>query len=291
MQTIFVGGFLRTGTTLVQSILCSGKAVNPMVGECVYLRGLVETYLRCLSLYDEHMKDYFETAEALRDFCAGQAEQFLDHAWRRFGEPEVLVLKHPQLTRYFPPLHVLLPQARFVVCLRDPRDVVASAVTARQKGASEFGTRPPEEIAASLVQTYLPCLGSQAPSFHRQTAYLRYESLVRDPGRVIGKLAAFTGIDLSGFDAEAEKPCARWRLDGSKTQGQPFHSALYEQTISDAHIGRYREVLSEAEAAAVARACGPLFGLFCEAPSVFAVARPAGGGDPQAGVQVRELDA
>jgi len=30
---VFIGGFLRTGTTLLQTILCSSPQGNPMIGE------------------------------------------------------------------------------------------------------------------------------------------------------------------------------------------------------------------------------------------------------------------
>jgi len=271
MQAIFVGGFLRSGTTLVQSVLCSGKGAGPMIGECVFLRGVVETYLRSLSLFEAHTKDYFDTPEDLRGYCADQAGQFLEHTWRRLGEPEALVLKHPQLTRYFPPLHALLPQARMVVCLRNPRDAVASSVAAQRRGAREFGTKGPVEIAADLLETYLPCFASRAPSCHAQTAYLVYESLVTDPCAVIPRLGRFTGIDLTGFDPASDRPLAGWPLDPSKQAGQPFHSELFSQGVTDSHVGRYREILSDSDLARIEEVCAPLLALLARAPPAFAV--------------------
>lgn len=269
MQPIFVGGFLRSGTSLVQSLLCAGKGAGPMIGECVYLRGVVETYLRSLSLFDAHTKDYFDSPDDLRQFCADQAGQFLEQTWRRLGKPEFLVLKHPQLTRYFPPLHALLPQARLIVCIRDPRDTVASAIAARRRGAREFGTQAPAEIAASVLATYLPCFGSRVPSCHQQTAYVKYEGLVQDPAAVVPRLARFTGIDLSDFDPAADRPLARWRLDGSKREGQPFHSELFSETIKASHVGRFHDVLSDAELAQVEFECEPLLALLARATSIF----------------------
>ena len=269
MQPVFVGGFLRSGTTLVQSILCSGAGAGPMIGECVYLRGVVETYLRSLSLFDAHTKDYFDTPEDLRRFCAGQAKEFLEHTWRRMGEPAFLVLKHPQLTRYFPPLHALVPEARLIVCLRDPRDAVASAIAAQRRGAGEFGKKGPAEIAADLFETYLTCFGSRVRSCLEQTAYVRYETLVKDPAAVIPRLGRFAGIDLAGFDPTADRPLARAQLDSSKQPGQPFHSDLFAEPIKDSHVGRYRETLTEAELARVEEACAPLLDLLARAPSVF----------------------
>jgi len=242
-----------------------------MVGECVYLRGVVETYLRSLALFEAHTKDYFDSPEDLRQFCAGEADRFLQHAWRRLGQPEFLVLKHPQLTRYFPPLHALLPEARLIVCLRDPRDAVASAVAAQLRGAQEFGDKAPAAIAASLLETYLACFGSRVRSCHEQTAYVRYEGLVQDPANVVPRLARFTGIDLSGFDPAADRPFAGWQLDASKRKGQPFHSKLFSEPITDSHVGDYRDILSDADLAAVETVCAPLLALLARAPAVFTV--------------------
>lgn len=60
-------------------------------------------------------------------------------------------------------------------------------------------------------------------------------------------------------------------MDASKSEGQPFHSALFSETIKDSHVGRFREALSEAELAQVERECEPLLTLLARAPSIFTV--------------------
>ncbi len=103
----------------------------------------------------------------------------------------------------------------------------------------------------------------------QQTAYVKYEGLVQDPTAVLPRLARFTGLDLSDFDPAADRPLARWQLDGSKREGQPFHSELFSETIKASHVGRFRDVLSEAELAQVERECEPLLALLSRAPSIF----------------------
>jgi hypothetical protein len=100
--------------------------------------------------------------------------------------------------------------------------------------------------------------------------------LVREPSKVIPKLAAFTGIDLGSVGADAAAPDSDWTPDGSKADGQPFYSELYGKAISPEHIGRHVDVLSKDEIAAVERACAPLFNFYKVDNSVF-FAKPVQG--------------
>ena len=150
-----------------------------------------------------------------------------------------------------------------MISLRDPRDTIASAITARNRGAQELLDKTPAQLAAGLTSFYLSCLGSCDVSFQHQLAYVKYEDLVREPAKVIPKLEAFTEIDLSDVDPDDKiGSTSQWVLDGSKTEGQPFYSELYGKAISPERIGRHVDVLSKDEIAAVERACAPLFSFY-----------------------------
>ena len=243
-----------------------------MIGEVVFLHGIAVNYQSSLELFDLHSKDYFDDREHLRKVCADSAIRFLDMTRARYGDPEFLVLKYPQLTPLFPYLHQLLPDAKFLVSLRDPCDAVASAVVAQRKGAREFADAKPAEIADFLTKSYLRCLLCTDQSFAARTAYAKYEHLVSDPASVIEKLHRFTEIDFSGVDPHQSAAQSGWAPDMDLMRNQPTLSELHGKAISSTRIGRYVEVLSEAEAKDVEAIGKQLLDFYELDHSVFGVA-------------------
>ena len=96
------------------------------------------------------------------------------------------MLKYPQLTRLFTYLRQILPEAKFVISLRDSRDGVASTVVSQREGA-------PVSANARSCQSAVP-----------GTVLLRLYDLfeIRLPGRnlaaAIERLERFRGIDFTG---------------------------------------------------------------------------------------------
>ncbi len=116
-------------------------------------------------MFDLHSRDYFDDREQLNEFCAAETVRFLEMTNAHFGNPKFLVLKYPLLTRLFTYLDQLLPEAKFVISLRDPRDHVASAVASQQESAPVFANASSGQIAESFTETYMRCLLCPKPSF------------------------------------------------------------------------------------------------------------------------------
>lgn len=260
MGLVFIGGYLRTGTTMLQTVLCSSPECNPMIGEAIFLRGIVETYWRCLEMFDLHAKYYFSDKEDLRQLCEKYVRDFVKKTARRYDDPKHLVLKHPQLTYCFPLLHELVREARFLVVVRDPRDIVASAVTAQARGANEFEGETPQDIACCVFDYYWACLTCQSDTFRRNTMYVKYEELVQSPEDVVETIQEFTGIDLSQFDPAMGNVRTEVEFDNHKNR--PLHSKRYGKGISPARVGRFADVLEQKVIADIERICRPLFEMF-----------------------------
>lgn len=235
-----------------------------MIGEAIHLRGLIESYWRGLDMFDQHSRFYFDDREELRRFCAGQVCQFLDTSREHLGNPRHLILKHPQLTVHFPLLFELVPKARFLVIVRDPRDTVASAVTSQRKGALEFGNSTPVDIAKKILTYLKPCVLCSNPGFKKNTLYVKYESLVRDPVAVSAIIQEFTGIKLDGFDPNVGSEDQEWLQ-----QDSPFYSEHYGNAITDKRIGRYKDVLSKEDIQKIDEVCIPILDLLASVGPTF----------------------
>lgn len=188
---VFVLGFPRSGTTLLERILAS----HPQIVSAEEREYLAEPAAQLLS-----DKAGFERLQSLSDteLAALRAAY-----WTRVREDGVVfddkyfVDKLPLNTLKIPLLRRLFPAARIVLAVRDPRDVILSCFRRR------FAMNPAmfELVTLTGAARFYDAVMSFFESCHRTAPFpyhvTKYETLVDDPRSEIGRLCSFIGIDWS----------------------------------------------------------------------------------------------
>ena len=91
---IFVGGVMRSGTSLLHQVICTSPDANPYINSCRYLTDQLILYARYRSDDSLFVDDYFADADAFRAFTVRILDEILDAAWQVNGRPQALALKN-----------------------------------------------------------------------------------------------------------------------------------------------------------------------------------------------------
>lgn len=210
-RMLFVVGSPRSGTTWVQKLLASHKAI--VTGQET---GLFDAYLGPMLRAYERDLDPEKTGRSplglgcymTRDEFDGTVRQFLnsalEHIFADVGAGELFVEKTPSHALYIPEITALLPEARFVHVVRDGRDVVASLLAAsRSWGAGWAPSRPVDAARMWLAHVRAARRGG-LPLGASRFLEIRYEDLRADPQKVLGRVVApFVGVDWSRDEVES----------------------------------------------------------------------------------------
>ena len=190
MALFFIGGSQRSGTTMLQTILCQDESVNPLIQEPKYFRHLISAYKFGKDSFKGETRDYFTDMAEYTAFNTRIVRSFLKQTRALFPGTKHLVLREPHLTMLFPELAELLPAARFICVVRDPRDVIASMIEVGQRldhpslnqdvMARLFRSRDMAAISRHFLSFYKPVLRCRQPGFRRRLHFLRYEELVKN---------------------------------------------------------------------------------------------------------------
>lgn len=252
---VFVAGSLRSGSTLLRLMLDRHSCIaNPKPGEHDFLfdsfgtdGGLAAAQATSPLQLDEYMYTHMaglwldqpiprqdSTPDRLRALVAAHE-----------GEADWLALV---VHRNFVSAHEIFPQARFVHLLRDPRDCAKSSVAIGFAGNVYHGLEPWMQAEQSWER-----LRSRLQP--HQFIEVRYEELVMNPEKVLGRICEFIGLrfepgmlDLSGttYEAPSARYANQWRDRMSREDiqlvetraGYLMEARGYQRAGRAGHIGK-----------------------------------------------------
>ncbi len=229
----FLVGFPRSGTTLLDRMLSMHPALH-VLEETNPLAPILARVMASLK-------------DPIRPLGADEIEALLDQAESTLrptglGESGWMIDKLPLNSAFSAWLHCLFPRARFLVAIRDPRDVCLSCylqVFSPNPAMRHFRTLPGTAAYYDLVmdvfekerQRVLP-----PDQVHIQT----YERLVGNPAGELQALCDFLGLEFEPTMVHPESRLAGIRI------GTPSYDQV-SRPIRDDRVGRWRAYASALE--------------------------------------------
>jgi hypothetical protein len=250
-RLVFVGGAPRSGTTLLQKALNQHPSITG-AGEFDFLPRIM-TLFRSMehSTKGGRLADYF-TVDELRRAYARFVESLLLPLADERGTP-LLSEKTPFNVLHFTDLAEVLPLARFVLVVRDPRDVVTSILDVGQKASASDRVAPAwtrdAVLAARQVRRCLIAGRVAQETLGPRLHTLRYEDLATDPEQALRDTIGFLGLE---FDAQMLTHSSHV----SRLSGVWYDEALYNRDVESSRVGRWTHDLDPAVAAMVERETG-----------------------------------
>lgn len=193
----FVGGAPRSGTTYVQLLLyASGEFATAQETHLftAFLGRLDEVWER----FEERSKTHRDVGlptvisrAKFDDILRAAAVTVMSDIAHRKPAARWILEKTPENILVWPLIVRLLPKARFLVVVRDPRAVVASTIAARS-WAGEWAHRDVGQIAESWVRSIRAGLALEAS--HPHVIRIRYERLRAQTPSVLTEILGRFGL-------------------------------------------------------------------------------------------------
>lgn len=229
---VFLVGFPRSGTTLLEQVLASHPDIVAMEERTCLMDSAAAFFGSDADL---------DRMAQLSDL---ELQPWRDAYWKRVAETEppltkpVFIDKMPLNSVFLPLIARLFPAAKILVALRDPRDVVLSCFRRRfgmNAGMYEFTEL---ENAAVYYDAVMTLIGLYRDKLALDFAEARHESLVADFDAEASRLCAFLGVEFNdtmrAFAARARK---------SATPSAP----QIARGLSDAGVAQWRRYAAQLE--------------------------------------------
>ena len=231
---VFLVGFPRSGTTLLEQVLASHPDVAAMEERTCLMDSAAE----------------FFGSDADLDRLAALSEVELDYwrdaYWKRVAETEpaparpVFVDKMPLNAVFLPLIAKLFPHAKILFTLRDPRDVVLSCFRRRfamNAGMYEFTAL---DTSAAYYAAVMELVQVYREKLTLELFPARHESLVADFDGEARRLCAFLGLEFQG---EMRAFAGRARAQNIDTPS----SAQLARGLSDSGVAQWRRYGAQLE--------------------------------------------
>jgi len=233
---IFVVGFPRSGTTLLEQVLDAHPGLQSMDEN--------PFFNRLAGILGNHDRRILDDLSVLRQFDADELRKryhaMVDERIRRNWDAR-LVDKNPLNMHWLPIMYRLFPEARFILAVRHPCDVLLSCyMQSFRSSALAAACGSLERLAYGYVETMQRWL-EEVEILRPSVMVSRYEDLVDDFPQQVSRIAGFLELDdtssMLGFDQHAR----------SKTYiATPSYSQVIEPVNRKA-VGRWQKYRQQFE--------------------------------------------
>jgi hypothetical protein len=193
----FLLGVSRSGTSIVMSYLRAHPEIETGYEEPNHLYRLMMS-LKYYRQYEEHLGIDLKVIEKLTyDSFRAFAEYFYSNLCEITGK-KFAVLKHPWWAKYGFRLHQIFPEAKFIILLRHPYDVIASIVEFR-KTSSIARKMFPSNVRdiAKLYNKHMRELQKLLKAFPEQTLAVKFEDFLKTPRKFLQSIFTFLDCPLT----------------------------------------------------------------------------------------------
>ncbi len=208
-----LGGHPRSGTTLLEQVLDSHPGMVSAEETEIFYN---DAYGPLLWGHPEDLAMYDALAAAKPNALQTARQNYFRAMELSLGQPiagRLLIDKNPSYTFLIPALVRIFPEMKYLITLRDPRDVVLSCfmqnLPLNQVGAACL-------TLASTAAEYVELMGgwrTLAPKLPVPYLEVRYEDMVENLESVARKTLEFLGVSwddkVLGFDAHARAKMVR----------------------------------------------------------------------------------
>ncbi len=248
---IFIAGPGRSGTSVLHATLCTdleNNITNEYVGECMYFLEILLSFYNVNNHFDSIYTSYFKKQEDFNLYHANLLRSFLIDTWNYLGKPKNLVLKAPGLVLNFDLLAQLLPEAKFIMSVRNPLDITASMKTVVEKHEKNvvFDANYVTRFANDLIGNYT-LIFNRWDLYTNRLMFIKYEKLVR--AEIDEEIYDFFGIRINRNNL--------WK-SSKYTDNTGWMTELYNAPSTDTSVGSYRKKLTEQEIQIVATICADI---------------------------------
>lgn len=254
---VFVGGAARSGTTLVQKILCAHHQIagGPEFDQLV---PLMQLYDRMRQPHRLERQAWYYTAEQLADRFRDFVNSLFDEVRKRFPDRVIISEKTPANIAVAGLLLELFPDSRFVHVLRDGRDMLLShkKVKARfiaEKGAAaqpwlhDFDQKVLTGHWKANVEQARQIEQHKDESIRQRFLTLRYEDLVARPVEKIQELCEHIGVAPDPLMLNPEKVDPEVTGQIANIDNVWYTQAQFSQEFNTRSIGGWKSGLSWSE--------------------------------------------
>ena len=208
-----LGGHPRSGTTLLEQVIDSHPEVVSAEETEIFYN---EAYGPLLQGHPDDTAMYMALSHAKPDQLQQARQNYFRAMELSLGQPvagRLLIDKNPSYTFLIPAFVRIFPETKFLIALRDPRDVVLSCfmqnIPLNQVGAAYLSLSSAAEEYAALMGTWQ----AVKPRLHKPWLEVRYEDMVEDLESVARKTLDFLGLSwdarVLGFDEHARQKMVR----------------------------------------------------------------------------------